>query len=462
MSENDNLTKVESDDTMAPARAETSSKDEDPDFAEEKKDDTADDNASKDQFEQQPDDAEEETEDLPGLEGEIKPKKKIPRVKAALMVIMVAAVFSGFFIFDNKSKTKSKEVENAVASKAGQKKTKPTIQPDDPNYIYYAKIDEISTLRETLLHKKEEILELKNHYQEGIEELEKEILDELRRPDIVPFLQAIENKRIEFGLRTIQRRQAYIRQLDRPSGWVFQACEELLYIKRRALMDIQVAEVASGIDMNIHVRHMNTALNKYRPAADKLAIDMTDAQPESLEAIWQRIQNKSLEHSSQLSHSKNQIISEQICTGNFGRLAELSEISVDSAKCIVEIQGSDLFLNGLTEIAPSAARHLFQWKGNWICLNGFRALSPRVAAYLFEWEGSWISLNGLTEFPPEIGNFLLQWGGSQLELMGLRYTDGSPGKIGIKYLAQWERSGGKLFVPKTIRKQIDELNGSPA
>jgi hypothetical protein len=194
--EDDNLTKVESDDTLTSGASETSSQDEDPDSAEEKQDDTANDDASKDQFEQQPNDAEEETEVLPGLEGEIKPKKKIPRVKAALRVIMVAAVFSGFFIFDNKSKTKSKEVENAVASKAGQKKTKPTIQPDDPNYIYYAKIDEISTLRETLLHKKEEILELKKHYQEGIEELENEILDELRRPDIVPFLQDIENKRI--------------------------------------------------------------------------------------------------------------------------------------------------------------------------------------------------------------------------------------------------------------------------
>ncbi|MCK5206019.1 MAG: hypothetical protein KAR15_19195, partial [Desulfobacterales bacterium] len=208
MSEDDNLTKVESDDTLTSGASETSSQDEDPDSAEEKQDDTVNDDASKDQFEQQPNDAEEETEDLPGLEGEIKPRKKIPRVKAVLTVIMVAAVFSGFFIFDNKSntksaqKTKSKEVENAVASKAGQKQTKPTIQPDDPNYIYYAKIDEISALRETLLHKKEEILELKNHYQEGIEELEKEILDELRRPDIVPFLQAIENTRIEFGLRT--------------------------------------------------------------------------------------------------------------------------------------------------------------------------------------------------------------------------------------------------------------------
>jgi hypothetical protein len=163
---------------------------------------------------------------------------------------------------------------------------------------------------------------------------------------------------------------------------------------------------------------------------------------------------------SQRFYSKNQIIFEQICTGNFSRLAELSEISVDSAKCIVEMQGSDLFLNGLTEISPSAARHLFRWKGNWICLNGFRALSPRVAAYLFQWEGRWISLNGLTDFPPEIGNQLLQWGGGQLELMGLRYTDGSAGKIGIKYLAQWERSGGKLFVPKTIRKKIDEINAS--
>jgi phage-related protein len=90
---------------------------------------------------------------------------------------MVAAVFSGFFIFDNKSKlkasakTKSKEVENAVASKASYQKTKPTIQPDDPNYIYHVKIKEISALRETLLRKKEEIRQLKNRYQQGIEEL---------------------------------------------------------------------------------------------------------------------------------------------------------------------------------------------------------------------------------------------------------------------------------------------------
>jgi len=458
--EDDSLTDVESDDSSESAASKSSIKDKEADSSEEKQNDTIADNAEKDRFEQKPNDTEEETEDLPELE----PKKKIPLLKASLTVILVVAVFSGFFIFDNKSniksakKTESKEVSKALSDKASQKNTKATLQPDDPNYMYYSKIDEISRLREKLLRKKEEILELKNHYQSGIEELQKEILDELRHLTAVTFLQAIENKRIEFGLQTIQRRLAYIQQLDRPAEWVFQAGEDLLYIKRKALMDIQVAEVASGIDMNMHVRHMNSALNKYRPTADKLAIDMTDAHSESLESIWQQIQNKSLDQSSQLAHSKNQIISEQICTGKFSRLSELSEISVDSAKCIVEMQGSDLFLNGLTEISPRAARHLFEWKGNWICLNGFRALSPRVAAYLFEWEGDWISLNGLTDFSPEIGNMLLQWSGNQLELMGLRYTDGSAGKIGIRYLAQWERSGGKLFVPKTIRKEIDNIN----
>ena len=455
-------TETKSDDSSELDGSISSSEDED--LSEAKQNDVLDSAAENDPSAQNPDDIMEETEDLP----EFGPKKKIPFAKAAMTVIIVAALFSGFIVFDNKSniksaqKEKSKEAIKTLSSQASQDKLKPTIQPDDPNYIYYTKIDEISALRDTLLHKNEEIMTLKNRYQSGIEELEKEILDELQQADSITFLEAIENKRIEFTLRTIQRRQAYIRELDRPAQWVFQAAEDLLYIKRKALMDIQVAEIASGIDMNMHVRHMNTALNKYRPTADKLAIDMTDAPSESLESIWQGIQNKRLTDMSHRAHSKNQIILEQICTGNFSRLAELSEISVDSAKCIVEKQGSDLFLNGLTEISPSAARHLFQWKGNWICLNGFRALSPRVAAYLFEWEGRWISLNGLTDFPPEIGTLLLQWQGNQLELMGLRYTDDSAAKIGIKYLAEWERSGGKLFVPQTIRKKIDEINGSRA
>ena len=455
-------TELDPDDALKQSGPESVRNDENAASTEDKQNDPLESDAEKDPPEGDPIDAETETEDLPDLA----PQKKIPFAKAALITILVAAAISGFFIFDNKSNIKSdkktdlKEATQPPSQKASQKNMRAAIQPDDPNYIYYAKIDEISSLREALLFKNEEISELKKHYHLGIDELEKEILDELQDSDNITFYQAIENKRIEFALRTIQRRLAYIRQLDQPADWTFQAAEDLLYIKRKALMDIQVTEVASGVDMNTHLRHMNTALNKYRPTADKLAIDMKDASSESLQSIWQQIQNRRLAYSSQRVHSKNQVILEQICAGNFSRLAELSEVSVDSAKCIVEMQGTDLFLNGLTDISPSAARHLFQWKGNWICLNGFRAITPRVAAYLFTWKGHWISLNGLTDFPPEIGNLLLQWEGSQLELMGLRYTDSLAAKSGIKLLAQWERSGGRLFVPKTIRKKIDEINGN--
>ena len=85
-----------------------------------------------------------------------------------------------------------------------------------------------------------------------------------------------------------------------------------------------------------------------------------------------------------------------------------------------------------------------------------------MANYLFQWDGSWISLNGLTEFPPEIGEILLQWQGKQLELMGLRYSNSSFANIGIEYLVEWERSGGKLFVPEELREKMDELKGRSA
>jgi len=337
-------------------------------------------------------------------------------------------------------------------------KTIKPITPPKTNSVYSAKIEEVTALRDNLLLKQEEIMRLKKHYQDGIEELEKEISDELQKGQYNTFLQAMENNSIAFTLRTIQRRQAYIQQLEGPSKWIHQACEELLYIKRRTLVDLQVTEIAAGIDINKHVRHINAAVRKYQPAADKLAPEMTNVQLEPLEAIWERIQDKTQRYASVRVHSKNEIISEQICTGNFNRLTEISEISDKTARCITEMQASDLFLNGISEISPAAAKQLFHWKGSWICLNGVRALSPRAAHYLFQWDGSWISLNGLTEFPAEIGKLLLQWDGRQLELMGLQYIEDFPAKIAFEYLARWERSGGKLFVSKSVRNKIDEMH----
>jgi hypothetical protein len=413
-------------------------------------------------------DVEAATDNKPAEEplNEEKPQKNVRKILSAKLVVsivLVAGVFYGFFIFENKSKPRvaKRLPSNISASTRIAPKNRPGNQVPKHNEasdIFDAKIREISALRDSLMRKREEILALKDDYQKGIDELEKEISNEMQREGISTFLQATDHGGIEFGLQTIQRRQIYIQKLGKPLNWISEACEELLYIKRQAMVDLQVAEIASGIDLNRHLQQMSAAAERYKMTPDKLALDLTDGQPQALEAIWERIESSRIKNSAVQSRPQNQIIAEQICQGNFGRLAELTDISAPTAKCLAGMQGSGLFLNGLTELTPAAARQLFQWKGNWICLNGLRALSPRVARDLFQWNGNWISLNGLAEFPAEIGEALLQWSGAQLELMGLQYTAESPEKIGIEFLAQWERAGGRLFVPDNVREKIEAFN----
>lgn len=412
------------------------------------------------------DDAKQPAIAQPGEEKTQKPAKKIFSANSAVAILLVVAAFSGFFVFENKSKSKVLKQEQLKApdemrAQLKNQQKNQFLQPLETASAFDAKINEISVLRDALLQKQEEILELKRSYLNGIEELQKEISDEVQNEGITTFLQAMQNKRIKFALQTIQRRKLYIQKLDKPLNWIFEACEELLYIKRQAMVDQQVAAIASGIDLDRHMQQMTIAAEKYNLTADKLTIDSVNAQPESLETIWKWIDHRWLKNTAVQSHSNNQVIANQICQGEFGRLTELTEISTETAKCIRQMQGSVLFLSSLNELTPAAARQLSQWDGNWICLNGIRVLSPRVALYLFQWNGNWISLNGLTDFPAEIGEALLQWNGTQLELMGLCYSEDSPEKIAIEFLARWERFGRKLFIPDIVRKKIDAFNRQP-
>jgi len=203
------------------------------------------------------------------------------------------------------------------------------------------------------------------------------------------------------------------------------------------------------------MRYMNAAIQTYQPSAEKLAVDPPAAVLESLETIWSQILNQQAENMQVPVGPNDEKIIAEICSGNFKRIAELTAITSNAAKCLSRMSGSDLFLNGLTQLTPKEAKYLFQWQGNWICLNSVKTLSPAVAKYLFKWQGNWISLNGLTQFPPELALYLMEWKGNQLELMGLQYEKVKPDQRTLKYLALWETMGGKLFVPDDIR---DEMN----
>ena len=113
-----------------------------------------------------------------------------------------------------------------------------------------------------MLEKKEEIYRLKHHYQNGIADLEDQINRELQKEGITSYREALKNRRIELNLRTIQRRRSYIHGLEKPARWIKQGSEELLYLKRKAEFDLQLIDIAGGIDMDKHMRHHRRGYSK--------------------------------------------------------------------------------------------------------------------------------------------------------------------------------------------------------
>ena len=236
----------------------------------------------------------------------------------------------------------------------------------------------------------QEIRELKAHYGNEIVKLENDILKEILSKKIENYQQALHNQRIELGLHTIQRRLAYIQKLDDPQHWLEQGSEKLLYLKRKAVFDLQIIDIAGGIDMDIHKQHITAAVQKYRLTADNLAIDLESSTMQPLESIWQKLFAKTKDNPNLQTELDDWYIQQEVCKGDLFRIGELSNFSIDTAKCVVEFNGSDLFLNNISTLSPQVAKYLCQWKGKWMCLNGVQILSPATAQYLFQWEGQWI------------------------------------------------------------------------
>ena len=382
--------------------------------------------------------------------------KKIVVSVIIIFMVVGAVIYSRPALFGLKKKPEEAlpaKAEIKTPAKQSEIQT-PKSAPPGKNDRYLSKIEDVTRLREQLLAKKEEIYRLKLHYRNGIVELKDQLYREMRDADIATFDQALESKRVELGLRTIQRREVYIQELEKPYQWVHSGSEELLFLKRKALLDLHMTDIASGIDLNRHMRYMNAALQKYQPSAEKLAVDPPPAELTPLETIWSQIIHQQAKNVQTPIGQKDKKIIAEICSGNYGRIAELTAITPKAAKCLASMSGSELFLNGLKQLTPNEAKFLFKWQGNWICLNSVKNLSPAVAKYLFKWNGNWISLNGLTELPPELALYLTEWQGNQLELMGLNLENSKPDKRTLKYLALWETMGGKLFVSDDIRNEM--------
>jgi hypothetical protein len=386
------------------------------------------------------------------------PVKRRLALAALVALALVCAAVAGVWLYASEPQLTSSvdppadSVDPAIAAE-GKPPLPASPQPAAPiedSAMLAARMTEVDQLREILQAKKDQILQAQQDYRYGILELEDEARRLFKHARIDSLAQALKCNEVEALLRSIQRRQVYWEALDKPLGWIESASESLLYLNRRAAMDLLLKDVAAGIDIKKHVHAIDQALEGCQPTPERLGVDPGSIAPPSLEVITKRLVEQAKSPGGLPGDRRGQEIEAEVCSGNLSRAAELSTLSLKGARCLAESEAKQLFLTRLAEMTPPVAEALSKWPGEWLCANAVARLDPEAAAHLFAWRGEWLSLNGLGELPAEAGKHLAGWSGRQLELMGLRKT------AGAGYLAQWEAQGGRLFVPDVIRSAIDQ------
>jgi len=387
-----------------------------------------------------------------------KPSKKRWKriVLGASAVVLLFVGLAGYRYWPRQPATegepKAVSSESAAQETAAQPETTPASQPQEPvpqdqhasdRSRLKTAGENLDRLRNRLLSKKAEIEELRTYYQAGIDAEINGIIELLETKNKKSA--AMADPRIALGLSAIQRRDTYIRKLVAPVDELTWHSEELLYFSRKAELLELMAAKTSDIDIDGFVRQSRERIEKHSRAMADLNIDDVPVSPLSTEAIWNDITRRLPEKSSKAGRAEpktdNDLISEQICNGNYSQKLKLTVLTPKTARCLAQWKGKDLFLNELKVLKPEAARQLAAWKGEWLGLNGLEELSPEAAAYLSRWKGKGLSLNGLSRLSPRVVANLSEWQGDQIEL------------VNVKHMAHWENPKTRLLLSEEMNRK---------
>ncbi len=321
----------------------------------------------------------------------------------------------------------------------------PVARIETPVVMLSAAQSDLSSARQQIQNKINEIEQLKSYYMRGVEEEARMIEDALQSGQVPSFDAALADKKIELSLRSIQRRQTYIAKLDTPLAKLSAMSEQLLYLERKARIYEALQLGITGLPIEAFKNEVTDTVNRYVSFNAQLSIDQVELQPPSLETIWTQIEAELKQKANLLAQRAplNRTISAEICKGNFERKSLLSALSAETAQCLIKWDGKDLYLNNLSELTPEVAETLARWQGEWISLNGLRQLPAASAKYLSQWPGKRISLNGLSELSPEATAYMSKWKGSQLEM------------VGLQSIGSWENYGTRLYLSEKLRKQLE-------
>ncbi len=375
-------------------------------------------------------------------------------------IVVVAALCGAAYHFRDRLRSTEIQADPAPQSKSlesaalkpnaeDQLRTAPGAPPpqtskNDPLELL---VRELQSARGFIEAKINEIEELKAYYRRGIMDEQLLIGAELKRSGLTTLEQALQHTKIDLNLRTIQRQMVYSAKLETPLLDLRQASEELLYLERRTRFFKTLANAASGLPIRDFENEVAAMVEHHLQAAGQLSIDAVEVAVPSLETIWRDVQNglkRGLDGGTALpTDPHNEAIAQEICRGLFERKYQLTALSAETAQCLLQWSGKDLYLNEVGHLSPEAAAVLAKWPGEWLSLNGLRELSPETARELARWSGRRLSLNGLNILPPEATNALSRWQGEQIEMVGLRA------------IGSWENYATRLYLSEELRRRLE-------
>jgi hypothetical protein len=306
---------------------------------------------------------------------------------------------------------------------------------------------DLAGARRRVSDKIDEIVKLVAYYQNGIEEEQLKIRGELKIKPAPSLDQALADSQIELSLRAIQRRHAYISKLDEPLGQLKAASEELLFLQRRTRLFETLSQWISAPSMPQYKQEITNRIQTQMNVIKGLSADNSQVEMPSMASVWNEVQaglekEKALNANRFRINAQDKQISREICGGKYDRKYLLTHLSEETASCLIQWSGKDLYLNSLTGLSPQVARILSKWPGEWLSLNGVKEISAETAKYLSQWPGKRLSLNGLQELSPQATAELSQWKGEQLEM------------IGLTAIGPWENYGTRLYLSETMRRKL--------
>ena len=150
-------------------------------------------------------------------------------------------------------------------------------------------LQNVGKMRIELDNKKELAEGLITYYQIGIAETEQEILRVKRQKQINDFAQAQSDLEIINALKLIQRRKAYITELENVIKKVSVAVNELDFLQKTAEDDLLMNVVFNKEELDKLKKQIDQAIAKYEPGIGDLAIDIKPENQLPLEQIWREI-----------------------------------------------------------------------------------------------------------------------------------------------------------------------------